>query len=97
MQGIVFNSHYLAYCDDAFGAWVEKAMPKAMDYVGNDGSFDVMVEEGSACYGTGAVRFGDTLDLDCAVSRWGRTSFDVRFVARWPAPSDSTLSSPTST
>lgn len=78
MQGIVFNAHYLAYCDDAFGAWVETSMPMAMDFVGNDGSFDVMVKKAVLTW-HGAVRFGETLDLDCAVSRWGRTSFDVRF------------------
>ena len=78
MQGIVFNAHYLAYCDDAFGAWVETVMPKAMDYVGNDGSFDVMLKKAVLTW-HGAVRFGDTLDLDCAVSRWGRSSFDVCF------------------
>ena len=79
MQGVVFNAHYLAYADDAFGAWVETVMPKAMDYVGNDGSFDVMVKKAVLTW-HGAVRFGDTLDLDCAASRWGRSSFDVRFV-----------------
>jgi acyl-CoA thioester hydrolase len=78
MQGIVFNAHYLAYCDDAFGAWVENVMPKAMDYVGNDGTFDVMVKKAVVTW-HGAVRFGETLDLDCAVSRWGRSSFDIRF------------------
>ena len=45
MQGIVFNAHYLAYCDDAFGAWVEAAMPGAMSFVGNAGSFDVIVKK----------------------------------------------------
>ena len=78
MQGIVFNAHYLAYCDDAFGAWVETVDAEAMDFVGNDGSFDVMVKKAVVTW-HGAVRFGETLDLDCAVSRWGRSSFDVRF------------------
>ena len=44
MQGIVFNAHYLAYCDDAFGAWAEAAIPGAMAFVGHAGSFDVLVK-----------------------------------------------------
>ena len=78
MQGIVFNAHYLAYCDDAFGAWVEAAMPGAMDFVGNDGSFDVLVKKAVVTW-HGALRYGETVDVDCAVARWGRSSFDVRF------------------
>ncbi len=78
MQGIVFNAHYLAYCDDAFGAWVEAVMPGAMAFVGNDGSFDVVVKKAVVTW-HGALRFGETVDIDCSVSRWGRSSFDVRF------------------
>jgi acyl-CoA thioester hydrolase len=78
MQGIVFNAHYLAYCDDAFGAWVEQALPGTMDFVGNDGTFDVMVKKASVTW-HGALRFGETVDIDCSVARWGRSSFDVDF------------------
>jgi len=78
MQGIVFNAHYLAYCDDAFGAWVEAAMPGAMAFVGNDGPFDVVVKKAVVTW-QGALRFGETVDIDCSVGRWGRTSFDVVF------------------
>ena len=78
MQGIVFNAHYLAYCDDAFGAWIGAALPGAMDFVGNDGSFDVMVKQAVITW-HGAVRFGESLDIDCSVERWGRSSFDVTF------------------
>ena len=78
MQGIVFNAHYLAYCDDAFGAWVEAAMPGAMTFVGNAVSFDVLVKKAAVTW-HGALRFGDTVDIDCSVARWGRSSFDVRF------------------
>src|ERR671910_1039928 len=37
MQGIVFNAHYLAYCDDAFGAWVSAGIPGGVTFVGNHG------------------------------------------------------------
>jgi acyl-CoA thioester hydrolase len=78
MQGIVFNAHYLAYCDDAFGVWIETAMPGAMDFVGNHGSFDVVVKKAVVTWHD-ALRFGETLDIECSVTRWGRSSFDVDF------------------
>jgi acyl-CoA thioester hydrolase len=78
MQGIVFNAHYLAYCDDAFGAWVSAVMPGAMTFVGNDGSFDVLVKKAVITW-HGALRFGETVDIDCTVARWGTSSFDIRF------------------
>jgi acyl-CoA thioester hydrolase len=78
MQGIVFNAHYLAYCDDAFGAWVGAVLPGAMAFVGNDGSFDVLVKKAVVTWRE-ALRFGETVDIDCSVARWGRTSFDVHF------------------
>ena len=59
MQGIVFNAHYLAYCDDAFGAWVEAAMPGAMVFVGNDGSFDVVVKKAVVTWHGAAALRGD--------------------------------------
>jgi acyl-CoA thioester hydrolase len=78
MQGIVFNAHYLAYCDDAFGVWVEAVLPGGMTFVGNPGSFDVLVKKAVVTW-HGALRFGETVDIDCSVDRWGRSSFDVRF------------------
>jgi acyl-CoA thioester hydrolase len=78
MQGVVFNSHYLAYCDDAFGAWVEATLPGAMVAVGNNGSFDVMLKQAVVTWHR-ALRYGEDLDLHCSVARWGRSSFDVRY------------------
>ena len=39
---------------------------RAMDFVGNDGSFDVMVKKAVVTW-HGALRFGETLDIDCSV------------------------------
>ena len=78
MQGIVFNAHYLAYCDDAFGAWLDAAMPGTMVYAGNDGSFDVVVKQAVVTWHR-TVRYPETVDIDCSVARWGTSSFDVRF------------------
>lgn len=78
MQGVVFNAHYLAYCDDAFAAWLEDVLPGAMTFVGNSGSFDVMVKKTVVTW-YGGLTFGDVVDIDCSVPRWGTTSFDVLF------------------
>jgi acyl-CoA thioesterase FadM len=78
MQGVVFNSHCLAYCDDAFGAWVEAVLPGEMVAVGHDASFDVMLKQAVVTWHR-ALRYGEDLDVDCSIARWGRSSFDMRF------------------
>jgi acyl-CoA thioester hydrolase len=78
MQGVVFNAHYLAYCDDAFAAWLDDVLPGAMSFVGNTGSFDVMVKKTVVTW-HGGLSFGDVVDIDCSVPRWGTSSFDVSF------------------
>ena len=57
---------------------IGSVLPGAMDFVGNDGSFDVMVKQAVITW-HGAVRFGESLDIVCSVERWGRSSFDVSF------------------
>jgi acyl-CoA thioester hydrolase len=77
MQGVVFNAHYLAYADDAVTRWLAATLPGGMYVAGNDAaSFDFMVKKASVTWIAG-LKFPDTVDLDCAVTRWGRTSFDV--------------------
>ena len=78
MQGVVFNAHYLAYADDAIARWFEAVMPPgAMYTAGNgDAAFDFMVKKAEVVWTTGTT-YPDVVDLDCSVSRWGRTSFDV--------------------
>ena len=73
MQNVVFNSHYLAYVDDAMSHWMRSV---GYDY-GVDG-FDFMVRHAEVDW-RGSATYGDTLQIDCAVQRWGSTSFDVRF------------------
>ena len=77
MQGVVFNAHYLAYCDDALTAWMAAAVPDAVPYFGSPSpTFDYMVKKAELTW-TAPFRFGDVVDLDCSVVRWGTTSFDV--------------------
>jgi acyl-CoA thioester hydrolase len=73
MQNVVFNSHYLAYVDDAMSHWMRSV---GYDY-GVDG-FDFMVRHAEVDW-RGSATYGDTMQIDCSVQRWGTTSFDVRF------------------
>ena len=79
MQGVVFNAHYLAYADEAVARWFESALPPGATFTaGNhDAVFDFMVKKATVTWSAGST-YGDTLDLDCSVARWGSTSFDVR-------------------
>lgn len=77
MQGVVFNAHYLAYADDAVTQWFGSTMPGAMFVSGHhEATFDFMVKKAVVTWAAGST-FGDRLDLDCSVGRWGRSSFDV--------------------
>ncbi len=78
MQGVVFNAHYLAYADDAVAQWFESALPPQSMYVSGNGNatFDFMVKKAVVTWSGGST-FGDQLDLDCSVDRWGNSSFDV--------------------
>jgi acyl-CoA thioester hydrolase len=76
MQGVVFNAHYLAYCDDAVDTWLRQALPGQI-YAGGDGAtFDFMTKVASVTWYRG-LRFGELADLECTVSRFGRTSFEI--------------------
>lgn len=73
MQRVVFNAHYLAYCDDAADSWF-RAIGAGLE----DDWWDVMLKRADITW-HGATRWGETLTLDVGVDRWGTTSFDVRF------------------
>jgi len=79
MQGVVFNANYLAYADEAVARWFESALPPGTGYVaGNSAAtFDFMVKKAVVTWSAGST-YGDTIDFDCSVERWGNTSFDVR-------------------
>jgi acyl-CoA thioester hydrolase len=73
MQGVVFNAHYMAYCDDACDTWLRAALGR-FEALG----WEPMVVKAVVEW-QGAAGMGDTLDIELAASRWGRTSFDVAF------------------
>jgi acyl-CoA thioester hydrolase len=71
MQRVVFAPNYLAYIDDATDSWFREALG-GFETTG----FDFMVKKATVEWRS-AARFGDTLELDQRVSRWGTTSFEV--------------------
>jgi acyl-CoA thioester hydrolase len=75
MQQVVFNANYLAYIDDAIDTWLR-------DRIGpyEVAGFDCMVKKITLEWQSPA-RFGEVVDFDVGVTRWGRTSFDIGVTA----------------
>ena len=73
MQRVVFNSHYLAYCDDAVETWLATLGLNVFEH-----GWDFMLKKAVVEWdGTATVH--ELIDIAVAVSRWGNTSFDVGF------------------
>jgi acyl-CoA thioester hydrolase len=73
MQRVVFNAHYLAYCDDAADLWF-----RSIGALLEGGDWDVMVKKATITW-EGGAKVHDDLAIAVSVSRWGNSSFDVRF------------------
>jgi acyl-CoA thioester hydrolase len=73
-QGVVFNSHYLLYCDEAMSAFC------AARDLGRLAERVQLVT--STQTWTSGARWGDVLDVDVACTRVGRTSFTLAFAIR---------------
>jgi len=73
MQGVVFNPVYFTYVDDAMDQWLASVLEG--DYLQQD--FDYMVKKASIEWDSPA-RHRDVVELRPEVTRWGRSSFDVR-------------------
>ena len=73
MQRVVFNAHYLAYCDDATESWLQALHLTVTDY-----GWDFMLKKATIEW-DGVATVHELLDIDVAVQRWGTTSFDVGF------------------
>jgi acyl-CoA thioester hydrolase len=73
-QGVVFNSHYLLYCDEAMGAFC--AQRGLQDFV------ELVRLVASSLTWSGPAHWGDVIDVDVRCTRVGVTSatlaFDVR-------------------
>jgi len=73
-QGIVFNSHYLLYCDEAMGSFCE------------DRGLRNLAERvhlvASSLTWAAPARWGDVVDVDATCTRVGTTSFVMHFDIR---------------
>jgi acyl-CoA thioester hydrolase len=81
MQRVVFNANYFVYCDDAVDTWTRFALADELKKSGTSTDlhaigFDFMLKTTQLTWHS-PVKFGDTLDMNCEVSRWGNSSFDV--------------------
>ena len=75
MQKVVFNAHYMAYCDDAVDTWFRAVL--APDGSGFEAlGFDFMLKTITITWQAPLV-LGETGELACSVGRWGNASFDV--------------------
>jgi len=70
-QGVVFNAHYLTYCDTAIDFWW-----RSLGLGVGDREFDCMVVKAVVEW-QGSAKYAEELDIEVFVSRWGKTSFDV--------------------
>jgi len=74
LQNVVFNAHYLGWCDIASASW----MRAAMDWTGVGDDLDWMLVKASLEW-QGSATYGDDVDIDCGIARWGTSSFDVAY------------------
>ncbi len=73
-QGVVFNAHYLLYCDEALAAYCA-----ARGIVGVAENVHLVT---STLTWHSPARWGDVLDVDVRCANVGRTSFDLEFEIR---------------
>jgi acyl-CoA thioester hydrolase len=72
-QGVVFNAHYLAYMDDAMETWLRPIRP-----LGDELGWDMMLKR-CAIEWHGSLGSRDLLEIEVAVARWGRTSWELGY------------------
>jgi acyl-CoA thioester hydrolase len=75
-QGVVFNAHYLTYCDTAVDHWL-----RSKDWQVGAGAFDFMVAKAVLDW-QGSARYAEELDVEVHAARWGTKSFDVACTGR---------------
>ncbi|MGH3516333.1 MAG: acyl-CoA thioesterase [Haloechinothrix sp.] len=78
-QGVVFNAHYLTWCDEAMSAFF---IGRGVDYAGleNSGQHTQLVH--SELTWSAAARWGQTVNVHVRPERIGRTSFVLSFDVR---------------
>lgn len=75
-QGIVFNAHYLVWCDEAVTRWFADT---GADYAALTArGLDTKVVSSTLDW-TSSARYGDVVEVVTRTDRVGRTSFTVAF------------------
>ena len=72
-QGVVFNAHYLAYCDDAADVWL-RTFPSGI----GTGTWDIMLKRSEITW-HGSAGLNEVVAIDVGIRRWGNSSFDIGF------------------
>ena len=75
-QGVVFNSHYLLYADEALTGLLRALGTPYEDLLAR--GLDTAVVASELTW-VAPARYGDVVDVDAEVERIGRTSFTVAF------------------
>ena len=81
MQRVVFNANYWMYADDVVAQWIRAAIAAEKNVAPESvhleqTGFDFMLKSATGTWSKPAT-YGDIIDCECSVSRWGKTSFDV--------------------
>jgi acyl-CoA thioester hydrolase len=76
IQRVVYNAHYLVWCDDTANEWFA-SMPVSMADLG----WDAMVKKATIEW-SGSATLMDDVTIEAGVERWGTTSFDLGFRGR---------------
>jgi acyl-CoA thioester hydrolase len=75
-QGIVFNAHYLTWCDEAVTSWFAATGSSYAELAAR--GLDTKVVSSTLDWSSSA-RYGDAVEVDAGIDRVGRTSFTVAF------------------
>lgn len=80
-QGVVFNAHYLTFCDDAMTRFFANLGYDPKVTFTEGGPFDVMLVRSVVEWRSGAG-FEDELAIEVVPTRLGGSSFDITFAMR---------------
>jgi acyl-CoA thioester hydrolase len=78
-QGVVFNSHYLTWADEASNVWWSAHGLPWADLIAGGAE---PVVKASTLEWSSSARWGDTVTVDAETEKVGRTSVTVRFTVR---------------
>ncbi len=72
-QGVVYNANYMAYMDDALETWLADIRELRADL-----GWEMMLRRCTIDF-LGSATDADVLDIDLAISHWGRTSWTLAY------------------